>query len=349
MKIDSTDNSDIKSTVMIGRFQPFHQGHLDLINEALINVNHLFIVIGSAKSPRQLRNPFTAKERIDMITQNLNSEVIDRVHFVEARDYFYNNSDWINEVTNDVRRLQQHLKISLVQTSIIGFENDKTSKYLSWFPHWDKLEFKLTKKIYGIVLREAFLRNSKSITNFEELSFITKKWLKVFSDTDFYKNLQEEQIMIDGYKKSWSQAPYPPVFVTTDIVLICKDHVLLIQRKNNPGKNQWANPGGFLDGEELILDCALRELAEETAIDISEAELREALCEVQVFDHPLRSSRGRTITHAHLFKLKSSDLPSIKASDDAIQAKWVPILDLGKMENDIFEDHFHIINVMINK
>ncbi len=335
------------SAIIIGRFQPLHHGHMDLINLAIKSADHTFIVIGSARSPRQLRNPFTASERIELIQKNLSNEMVSRIHFIEVRDYFYNNQGWTNEVLQKVHQAQSKLKLEKDSTCIVGYEKDETSNYLSWFPSWEKLNLKSLKSIHATKIREAFLRNPKSISEDKDISEITKDWLTEFSKTEIYKSLNEEQKMIDGYKESWANSPYPPVFVTTDNIVLCAEHILLIQRKHNPGKNLWANPGGFLNPNELIVDCAIRELKEETEIGIDDNVLKQSLEHTHVFDHPLRSSRGRTITHAHLFVIKSNRLPEIKASDDAEQALWIPILDVGKMESELFEDHFHIINMML--
>jgi len=51
----------------VGRFQPFHLGHLHAIKEALKKVDELVIVVGSAQYSHELENPFTAGERVAMI------------------------------------------------------------------------------------------------------------------------------------------------------------------------------------------------------------------------------------------------------------------------------------------
>lgn len=55
----------------VGRFQPFHNGHLDAIKYVLQNIDELIVVIGSAQYSHNNHNPFTAGERIAMIRQAL--------------------------------------------------------------------------------------------------------------------------------------------------------------------------------------------------------------------------------------------------------------------------------------
>jgi bifunctional NMN adenylyltransferase/nudix hydrolase len=103
-------------------------------------------------------------------------------------------------------------------------------------------------------------------------------------------------------------------------------------------------PGGFLEPRERLLQGAIRELCEETKLGVLTSSLHDAFVDVKVFDHPDRSLRGRTITHAHFFELGTEHLPSVEGSDDAAAASWIAIADLAVMEDQFFDDHFHILN-----
>lgn len=63
--------------LFIGRFQPFHNGHLYAVKTILKEVDELIIAVGSAQMSHELDNPFTAGERIEMIRRALNSEEVD--------------------------------------------------------------------------------------------------------------------------------------------------------------------------------------------------------------------------------------------------------------------------------
>lgn len=60
--------------LFIGRFQPFHKGHLATVRFALGRVDQLVVVVGSAQKSHEPKNPFTAGERIRMIKRALDSE-----------------------------------------------------------------------------------------------------------------------------------------------------------------------------------------------------------------------------------------------------------------------------------
>jgi nicotinamide-nucleotide adenylyltransferase len=58
--------------LFVGRFQPFHYGHLYAIETILKECDNLVLVVGSAQMSHQHDNPFTAGERIEMIRAALN-------------------------------------------------------------------------------------------------------------------------------------------------------------------------------------------------------------------------------------------------------------------------------------
>ncbi|MGI0101679.1 MAG: nicotinamide-nucleotide adenylyltransferase [Nitrosotalea sp.] len=60
--------------LLIGRFQPFHIGHLSAVKFALSQVENLWIGIGSSNKSHEKRNPFTADERKEMILSSLDPE-----------------------------------------------------------------------------------------------------------------------------------------------------------------------------------------------------------------------------------------------------------------------------------
>ena len=67
----------MKVGLLVGRFQPFHYGHLAAVKFALDRVGYLFIVVGSAQRSHERDNPFTAGERIAMIKDALDGNGVD--------------------------------------------------------------------------------------------------------------------------------------------------------------------------------------------------------------------------------------------------------------------------------
>jgi len=135
---------------------------------------------------------------------------------------------------------------------------------------------------------------------------------------------------------------YPRPAVTVDIIVTrtLKDlsQILLIERKNQPFKNQWALPGGFVDIDEEIEDAAYRELKEETSI--SEIKLNQ----FRTFGKPGRDPRGRTISIIYYGKL-INEKQNIEAGDDAQNLKWFSIDDLPELAFD----HNYIIESFLRQ
>ena len=101
---------------------------------------------------------------------------------------------------------------------------------------------------------------------------------------------------------------------------------------------------------ETIEDSAFRELKEETRILVPKDTLKRYSIDQRAFDHPQRSLRGRTVTHAYCIKLPDGgELPGVKGSDDAEHALWVPLADLYVRETEFYEDHLHIIEWFTRK
>jgi bifunctional NMN adenylyltransferase/nudix hydrolase len=159
--------------------------------------------------------------------------------------------------------------------------------------------------------------------------------------------LAEEAAFLREYKKQWSTTPYPVIFTTVDTVVTKGPYVLLVTRDALPGKGLKALPGGFLDPEERILDGAIRELKEETSIEVPPTVLRKSVVNNKVFDAVGRSKRGRTITHAFHINLdseKTVGLPAIKAQKgETRKVNWVSLAWCIRNGEEFFEDHLQII------
>jgi len=105
--------------------------------------------------------------------------------------------------------------------------------------------------------------------------------------------------------------------------------VLLIKRKNDPYKNNWAIPGGFLEEDEDLETASKRELQEETGLQI------EALHQLKTYGAIDRDPRGRTISIAFAGIINSAF--EVKGADDAEEANWFEMNDLPALAFDNLE------------
>jgi bifunctional NMN adenylyltransferase/nudix hydrolase len=328
-----------KALVFIGRFQPLHNAHLEIIKRATALTDHLIVVAGSAAQPRTYKNPFSSHERAVMIkqaTQGLSMFV----DVEENPDTMYNDQAWAVRVQALVAKHTQPVD----RIGIIGHKKDDSSFYLDMFPQWSFEEVESIEPLDATDIRELYFKrdvNMKFIKGVVPDS--TFEFLEKFKETPDYEQVIREREFVTEYKKQFAGLPYAPTFVTADAVVIQSGHVLMIKRRSEPGRGLWALPGGFLNAatDPSMVECAIRELREETGIKVPVPVLRGSIVDSRVFDAVNRSARGRTITHAFKIVLPDGELPRVKGSDDAEKARWVPIAEVRS--EHCFEDHYEIL------
>lgn len=328
--------------VYIGRFQPVHSAHQEIIRRACALADQLVIVVGSARQPRTYKNPFLSIERELMLQASIDE--IDtmgcKVYIEHNVDSIYNDQAWAVRVQGIVSKY----RMLGGTVGIIGHDKDESTFYLNMFPQWEREEVELIEPLNATEIRDLYFRkdaNLKFIRGVVPKS--VAQLMETFMDTSDYAQIVRERDFVENYKKQFAGLPYPPIFVTVDAVVIQSGHVLMIKRKSEPGRGLWALPGGFLNAytDPSVQSAMLRELREETGIKVPEPVLRGSIQNSRVFDAVGRSARGRTITHAFHVQLPDGPLPKVKGMDDAEKAKWVPLADV---KSDVcFEDHWDII------
>ena len=103
--------------LLIGRFQPFHLGHLDAIIFGLSKVENLWIGIGSSNKSHEMKNPFTADERKEMILSSIDSKLANRIKIYYIPDVD-DHEKWTYSID------------SIIPSYDIVFSNDKFTQSL---------------------------------------------------------------------------------------------------------------------------------------------------------------------------------------------------------------------------
>ena len=141
----------MKRGLFIGRFQPFHLGHLSDIKNALEEINHITIGIGSSNEDHTKENPFTAKERAEMINAVLPKNNI-RKYIVFTIPDFHDYKQWV-----------EHVESLVPKFDIVYTGNDWTERCFE-----GKYEVKRVNMVKGVsstIIRKKILSNK----NWEEL------------------------------------------------------------------------------------------------------------------------------------------------------------------------------------
>lgn len=103
--------------LMIGRFQPFHLGHLDALHFALSKVDKLWVGLGSSNKSPEKNNPFSAEERKEMILSSIDDEIKKKIEIFFIPD-LDNHIKWIEKID------------TIVPPFDIVFSNDELTKHL---------------------------------------------------------------------------------------------------------------------------------------------------------------------------------------------------------------------------
>ena len=338
--------------VVIGRFQPFHNGHAAMVRKALEESKTVYILLGSAYAYPNVLNPLTATERERMITSWLLSEFkyedVSRVQFKPIPDYLYNEEKWKTSVRTAIDETKGD------NIAIYGYEKDADSYWLKAFG-WTHVPVDPVK-VDGKDLSATDLRPTiflhkngwdEKIAQYAPQS--TVNYIDSWMVTDTFWRLYYEFEKWEDELEKFKNYPYPDALncCTGDSVVVCNNHLLVIRRKFAPGKGALALPGGHKNANETFLDCAIRELLEEVRIKVPEKVIRGSIRNSMLFDHPKRSVHFSKPTVAQYIKLEPNNdgsLPRIMGgADDAAEAFWMPMHEVKQKRGEFFDDHYQII------
>ena len=158
--------------LLIGRFQPFHLGHLEALRFALSKVDKLWVGLGSSNRPVEKDNPFTAQQRKEMILSSIDESMKGKIsiYFIPDVD---NHIQWIEKIDTIVPKFN------------IIFSNDDLTKHLY---------SKRNTKVLGIPFLN---RESLSGTNIRDLILNDQKWEDFVPDgtRNFLKNTSAKELL----------------------------------------------------------------------------------------------------------------------------------------------------------
>lgn len=323
----------MKTAVFIGRFQPPHRAHLETITRALARFDRLIVVLGSALCYPTPKNPFSAEEREAMIRASVDTEAVQRLHFVAVPDDFYDDPRWFRAVRSAVETIAGNN----AEIYITGYHKDESSYYLHGFGNWP-----FEPSGVASPLNATDVRNSYFAGNADWKAMVpdtVRQYMEQFATTAEFGRLQAEWKTLQYYRSLEQRYPYPIVHVATDAMVLAQAQVLLVERAGSLSKGAWALPGGYVELKETLLEAALRELREETGLALKPSQLSAT----KAFDYPGRSLRGRVISFGHFFNLGDTPPPLVQGQDDAARAFWLPLQELPQHQARFFEDHYQEI------
>jgi bifunctional NMN adenylyltransferase/nudix hydrolase len=302
-----------KLGVFIGRFQPLHAGHVSIVAEMVTKCDLVLVLIGSANVEPSLRNPYTFAERREHFRRMFGSRVL----VAPLNDHPYDDDAWQKEVRATIGI---YLGEDACNVTLFGHAKDGND-YLYWFPEYHYQEMENSHHVSGTEIREQLLL-----------------------ERNLPESVLEEYAYTESEKAMFKDYPYADSlhFVTADTVLTCNGKILLIRRKNSPGRGSWALPGGFKNANESALACAKRELEEETGV--RNARFRGS----ETFHCPSRHMQNNGIPRVTIaFWATLEEYIAPIAADDAEDCAWLEVqsaIDTLRL----FSDHRAIICKMLD-
>lgn len=194
--------------VFIGRFQPFHLGHLSVVKEAFAHTDHLIVLIGSSNRASSLKNPFNFEQRRQMIEEAVyqNLDMTSKtLSCVGVPDAIYNDNLWLSYVQKAVASVAANDQ----NIGVIGHTKDDSSYYLKLFPMWVFCEVPNFNGLSATPIRRSHFAGNIETSMLPKASV---QFLQEFMTSDGYHYLVKEANHIKDYQQSFATLPYPPSF-----------------------------------------------------------------------------------------------------------------------------------------
>lgn len=186
--------------VFIGRFQPFHSGHLKTLRAAIDTAELVVVVIGSANAERSPKNPFTAPEREAMIRLGLNPAEREKVAFVHQSDNPGSDEAWVASVKKTVNeQARTHLDSgrTKLHITLVGCHKDASSYYLKLYKGWNLDLGPQSMALNATDVRRVYFQNTWNEPELANLPPATAAFLLAFSlyNGDAYRLLAAQYVI----------------------------------------------------------------------------------------------------------------------------------------------------------
>lgn len=178
--------------VFIGRFNPPHKAHIEIMEYASTISDRVVVIIGSAgknsaENNRTLKNPFTEMERGGMISNAVSDKCFKKLYTYYNYDTPEDDIAWAGRIKYYV---DKHTD-SKSKVTLIGHAKDKSSEYLKWFPEWDSIN---VDSLYD--LNATDIRNLYFSENFDPFDIINDVPISTYNFMMEFRNTQDFQDLL---------------------------------------------------------------------------------------------------------------------------------------------------------
>ena len=326
----------MKVGLVIGRFQPLHNGHVALIQKAMDDNDVVLVLVGSQNKLTDYRNPFDIETRLELLKEHFAQ--YDKMYFKGMDDY-PNNEQWVEDVISRVNTITDDPRATTVYTS------DKDAEFYR-MNFLYSVEVSPSKGLNATDIREFSYRAGGIHHNIPQ---VTKEFLTNWLETDEYNRLRKEYYLCVSSKEEaiYNHSYGNPIEPVAHAMVIQGGKVLLVKRSGVRGHGQWALPGGFIQHTETTRAGALRELQEETSLDLLNqpraAEVAFAI------EENMNGLSTRTIGFNYCYAVHPDETLDIVAGDDAQDVQWFSLEDVANGDMPLFYNHTTVVRRLLEE
>ena len=325
----------MKLALVIGRFQPLHNGHVDLIMEAKDAADKVLVLVGSTNRLPDFKNPFSYEERKSLLVETFGSSI--EVRALPDKD---SDDEWASEVIAHVLSIEED------PTEVMVFCNDKDEAF-----YRKTLVFPVTTvnniDISATQIRESWYEGDVRYNDMPACSSMLleehKDYIRLVTEHDTTSHMKD--VKTQGH-------PFGNPVEPVSFAVIIQDGQILVGRRGGPrGAGQLGLAGGFVENTETTLDACIRETKEELGVDLkSLISNGQAVCMAQAISENLGDLGVRTLGINYLFVIKPDTNVEINVdAEETTGYAWVPYLDICEDKTLLFFNHNRIVRQLLSK
>lgn len=328
----------MKLALVIGRFQPLHWGHVELIEAAQKAADQTLIIAGSSNVLPDFKNPFPVEQRIEL----LNTILVGDDYIIQTQKDRPTDDEWIQDIIARVNNIEED------PSKVVLFCAEKDEE---WYKNNFIYEVRTVsnREISATDVRHAWYHGSLWTVE-DDIPEATKRFLEEHPD---YIRLHSEyhDTTLSKDKKTEGHPFNNPIEPVSFAVIVHNGKVLTGVRGGTRGHGQRGLPGGFIEKDETTLDAAIRETKEEMGLDLKElAAQGKAVCMAQAVEENIDDLGVRTIGINYLFVLKPDEEFSIKVDGtETLDYEWVSCTDIVEDNELLFYNHNLVVKRLLSK
>tara|TARA_R110002073_G_scaffold309611_2_gene479935 strand:+ start:1125 stop:2141 length:1017 start_codon:yes stop_codon:yes gene_type:complete len=333
----------MKLSIVIGRFQPLHDGHLTLIEEARKQGDKTLILVGSPNKLPDYKDPFSYEERKQFLEDSLETldEIMDEFIIRPLNDE-PSDDDWVANVIGEAISLEE----DPTQVTIYTSKKDEAFYRKTFlFP----VETVNILDISATMIRHAWYTDT--LWTVEE--YLPPSVTFDMADHEDFERLAAESLSVDSMALTKEEGhPFGNPMEPVSFAVILQGSELLVGRRGAPrGRGQLGLAGGYVEKNETTLEGCMREVREEMGVDLKHMITSgHAQCLAQAVEENLGDLGTRTLGVNYLFVINPEIELEIQVDgSETTEHKWLTTKDVYEDKELLFYNHNLVVKRLLSK